>query len=130
MIVQARLKSDGKLLGVRLVLAMTLLYLAAFALSPGPAIQMPTTLLFMCVCPGLLLYDWVEVDGLATAITLVASASLGVNTLVATVVVGISDYTPLGGLVASSAVSLALATASYSIAWRSRDPNPDWVYQE
>ena len=113
--------------GARWVLVTSVLYVASFVFSPGPLAQAPMTFLFLLTCPGALLWDWVgfsnTVSFVATAVTL----SLAVNTLLATVLVGLQTYSALNGLIFTAALSATGAIVSTIRSTQGSSPVPTLV---
>lgn len=100
--------------GIRWTALSIFVYLLTFGLAPGGWIQVPITLAFLFICPGLLLIDWLNLSDRIVRITMVASSSLAVNILVATALAGIGSLTPESGAFATGCTSLALTYVSYS----------------
>lgn len=101
--------------GSRWVLGITFAYVAAFALSLGPIVQLPLALLFFLTCPGMLLADWLDIPDTPTRLALSAAGSLAVNILAVTTLLSVGLYSTMSGLVVVALASAVPAVASFVI---------------
>jgi hypothetical protein len=100
--------------GIRWISILGFLYVLAFALQPGSWLQFPVTFLFLTICPGLLLIDWMDFPEFVFGLTMVVASSLAINILVTVVLAGAGTYSPFTGMVATISTTLALAYISYA----------------
>jgi hypothetical protein len=109
--------------GIRWTTALTIVYMLAFALSPGSWLQTPFAFLFLLACPGLLLVDWLNLSDRVIGTTMVVASSLAINILITTILAGTATYSPEAGVLATAVAALSLSVISFSLN-RPRDPMP------
>jgi hypothetical protein len=94
---------------------LSLLFIAAFVMTPVEPLRLLLTFLFLLASPGVLLVDWVDLSDPIVLVTFVVSSSLAVNTLVATVLVATGTYGPANGVASTAGLTILLTVVSYGV---------------